>query len=509
MKCHYDILKVSKNADDAEIKAAYRRLALQWHPDKNPDDPNQAKLQFQEMQQAYEVLSDKQERAWYDNHREQILRGSQSDFKDNSLNVFPYFTTTCFKGFADNPQGFYSVYRSVFEQITHEDQEFIEDKEKLSEVPSFGQSNTDYEAVKAFYDHWISYSTKKTYSWVEPYNILEGKGDRRLSKLIEKENKKARLKARKERNEEVRNLVAFVRKRDERIQSFCKELEARTMENRKKQAELSKQRRLEQHQMHANEMQPEWLKFENLKAELEDIERLVAKEFGHSDDEEEYIEHISLYCTACTKIFKKPKAFENHEVSKKHRDNVLKLRTAMAKDDFEADSTRDLEEVDLGNLECSNRLKSCEELLEDISNSEELSEVVTSEAKTKKKKKRRPKVLPSDSDIELEVFPKLVDDEDRNFGNAKKNKKKTHKRVKPKMVAEPLEEPVEEPYDGPPPPPVVKVYRRGKYPLLHDLGHYCFLCNINCPSRNKLFEHFKKLDHSVYFRKKVAKSDSV
>ncbi|XP_066143843.1 dnaJ homolog subfamily C member 21 [Euwallacea fornicatus] len=509
MKCHYEILEVPHNADDAEIKAAYRRLALQWHPDKNPDDPNQAKLQFQQMQQAYEVLSDKQERAWYDNHREQILRGNQSDFKDESLNVFPYFTTSCFKGFSDNPQGFYSVYRSVFEQIVQEDQKFMKDEEKLSEVPSFGQSNTDYEAVKAFYNHWMSYSTKKTYSWVEPYNILEGKGDRRLSKLIEKENKKARLKARKERNEEVRNLVTFVRKRDERVKSFCKELEAKTMENRKKQAKLSKQRRLEQQQMHANETQPEWLKFENLKAELEDIERLVTMEFGHSDNEEEYNENISLYCTACTKIFKNPKAFENHEVSRKHRDNVVKLRAAMAKDDLEANLTKELEEVDLDNSKCSSRLQSSEESTEGISESEEVCGFTTSEVKTKKKKKQRQKILSSGSDVELEVFSKLVDDEDRNFGDVKKNKKKTHKRVKPKLVVEPVEEPVEEPYDGPPPPPVVKVYRRGKYPLLHDLGHYCFLCNINCPSRNKLFEHFKKLDHSVYFRKKVVKSGSV
>lgn len=63
-KCHYEILNVSRDADDATIKAAYRKLALRWHPDKNPDNSEIAKTKFQTLQQAYEVLSDQQERAW-------------------------------------------------------------------------------------------------------------------------------------------------------------------------------------------------------------------------------------------------------------------------------------------------------------------------------------------------------------------------------------------------------------------------------------------------------------
>ena len=45
-------------------------MALKYHPDKNPDDPEGAKETFQIIQQAYDVLSDPQERAWCDNHRE-------------------------------------------------------------------------------------------------------------------------------------------------------------------------------------------------------------------------------------------------------------------------------------------------------------------------------------------------------------------------------------------------------------------------------------------------------
>lgn len=64
MKCHYEVLELSQDADDAAIKTAYRKLALRWHPDKNLNNPEEAKTKFQTIQQAYEVLSDPQERSW-------------------------------------------------------------------------------------------------------------------------------------------------------------------------------------------------------------------------------------------------------------------------------------------------------------------------------------------------------------------------------------------------------------------------------------------------------------
>ena len=59
------ILGVDKSADDKEIKKAYRRLAMKYHPDKNPDDPD-AESKFKEATMAYEVLSDAKKRATYD-----------------------------------------------------------------------------------------------------------------------------------------------------------------------------------------------------------------------------------------------------------------------------------------------------------------------------------------------------------------------------------------------------------------------------------------------------------
>ncbi len=63
---YYDILGVSKTATEAELKSAYRKMALKWHPDRNQDKKEEAETQFKEINEAYQVLSDAKKRQMYD-----------------------------------------------------------------------------------------------------------------------------------------------------------------------------------------------------------------------------------------------------------------------------------------------------------------------------------------------------------------------------------------------------------------------------------------------------------
>ncbi|KAJ2722200.1 Type I HSP40 co-chaperone [Coemansia sp. Benny D115] len=85
----YDVLGVSPSASEQEIKKAYRKLALKYHPDKNPDASIREK--FSEISNAYEVLSDSEKRALYDQYGEQGLSGAGGMGGANPNDLFSQF----------------------------------------------------------------------------------------------------------------------------------------------------------------------------------------------------------------------------------------------------------------------------------------------------------------------------------------------------------------------------------------------------------------------------------
>jgi molecular chaperone DnaJ len=84
---YYEVLGVDRGADDQSIKGAYRKLALKFHPDRNPGD-KAAEDKFKEAAEAYAILSDSQKRAAYDRFGHQGVQGAAGGFDPNSFSGF-------------------------------------------------------------------------------------------------------------------------------------------------------------------------------------------------------------------------------------------------------------------------------------------------------------------------------------------------------------------------------------------------------------------------------------
>ena len=85
---YYEVLGVSRTSTDQEIKSAYRKLALQYHPDRNPDNPD-AEEQFKECSEAYAMLADSEKRARYDRFGHAGVSAGPGGSADSSTIRFP------------------------------------------------------------------------------------------------------------------------------------------------------------------------------------------------------------------------------------------------------------------------------------------------------------------------------------------------------------------------------------------------------------------------------------
>jgi len=85
----YEILGVERDADESTIKRAYRKKAIQWHPDKNPEDKEKAEEMFKRVAHAYEVLSDTEKRDNYD--RTGSAEGFAGSYRGDHVDPFDLF----------------------------------------------------------------------------------------------------------------------------------------------------------------------------------------------------------------------------------------------------------------------------------------------------------------------------------------------------------------------------------------------------------------------------------
>ncbi|XP_077979253.1 dnaJ homolog subfamily B member 6-A-like isoform X2 [Glandiceps talaboti] len=91
---YYKVLGVARNSTDDEIKKAYRKLALKWHPDKNQDKKDEAEKKFKEISEAYQVLSDKKKKEIYDKYGAEGLNGAAGSARPSYRRTHRTRTTT-------------------------------------------------------------------------------------------------------------------------------------------------------------------------------------------------------------------------------------------------------------------------------------------------------------------------------------------------------------------------------------------------------------------------------
>lgn len=341
---YYELLSVERTATEDEIKKSYRRKALELHPDRNFGNEEGATRLFAEVQAAYEVLSDPQERAWYDSHRDVLLRGDtvgedggisnagnfayggQMTGTEEVLKLMMRFNSRI--DFTDAPSGFYGGLNEFFAKLAKEE-DIAAQWEDVDgqEYPEFGGKEDDYEhVVRPFYAVWNGFATTKSYAWKDKWKLSDAP-DRRIRRLMEKDNKKLRDEAAYEFNDAVRSLVAFVRKRDPRVANNQKS-EAERQKSLKDLAAAQAARSKAQREAELQSFDlPAWAQSRDQGAD--------EHEGGFSSEEEQ--EQHEYDCVVCDKTFKSEKQLQAHEKSKKHIKLLKELKRDMKKEGRELD----------------------------------------------------------------------------------------------------------------------------------------------------------------------------
>lgn len=500
--CYYELLGIELTATPEEIKKAYRTKALQLHPgkvilyniyflitlyflDKNMHRVQEATEMFAKIQNAYQVLSDPQERAFYDRHRESILRkGKKSRVAEAGYSVddlMNFFDPSVFKGYGDDSKGFYAVYRDLFAFLEDMEAEEADNPAKYN-FTSFGSKNTPFEpSLKSFYDKFMHFSS--TRSFYEADNYDDGYAEnRRHRRAISKENQKYRDAMRREYNDTVRNLAAWVRKRDPRWQSYQKEKTAQRLQAEAKRKDDVIRKRAE---MAENYVAPDWtLNDQCIDDEeflLQQLERLQFEELGANQENaveeelesaDEFDEFDDFYCVVCKKVFKNHKQWKNHEQSKKHKTNMLK---AGFTPESESESASDSEVMSDNDLDVSSDKASDADL-----------EVISDNA----------------SEDDINSLAGDNDSADTTDEHSSVQEILNRVQVKPEEIGQkPPKKKIRQRKQPPADPPAAKTKPAKQKPAKQkgsassDLK--CSICHETFDSRNKLFKHIEVTGHAA------------
>lgn len=249
--CLYDVLGVARDVDADGLKRAFRRVALKWHPDKHVGEQEWATAIFQRCHHAYEVLADRNERAWYDDHRDAILRAGhaqggewgesgvqdQGAAEDDTPDLYPFFSASAFRGFDEGEHGsFFAVYGRVFDIDIAEGEQRAAKDPAANTLPAFGGWGATWAAVDEFYQFFRKdFASKRSFAFADIYFTPDAP-NRDIRRRMEKENFKYRGMRRRAFEAKVRQLADFVYKRDPRVTAHHISVERKAKKEAKRRA---------------------------------------------------------------------------------------------------------------------------------------------------------------------------------------------------------------------------------------------------------------------------------
>ncbi|KAF4512083.1 hypothetical protein G6O67_001265 [Ophiocordyceps sinensis] len=448
--CYYVLLDVQADATEHDIKRAYRKRALELHPDRNFNDVETATNNFAEVQAAYDVLSDPQERAWYDSHRDAILSGHDghehgpepTSFRnvrltttEEILSLVSKFNATV--PFDDQPGGFFGIAREVFEHLALEEEAAaVAANSDCPGYPTFGFAGDDFNSVvKPFYASWVGFSTKKLFSWKDEYRPSDAP-DRRTRRLMEKDNRKSRDDATHEFNHAVGFLVGV----------------------------------------------PDWA---GVGADE------THEHFFSDSDEESEIE--LLECVVCNKSFKSANQLEAHERSKKHTKTVQELRRQLRKEGAELDL--DTTPSPEANIDGPSRMASPELMIAPQAFQGESAVLADRRASSS------PQWSGSALSYDDEYAPRSVVEQKLASGRRVDGGRVADSPTEGELPARMQEMTIGETGEPCPKAGKVKAKRERRKAMPENsseghIGHRCSVCSKSFESRTKLFKHIREEGHA-------------
>ena len=295
---YYELLGVEETATADELKKAYRKAAMKWHPDRNHGNAEEATRVFQLIEHAYSILSDDHERAWYDGHRN-LVQDDDGTIKATKVDIMGLFHACAYIGFKEGPRGFYTVFRKAFATLAEEEK---------ADAPGFGNEDSPWEEVSKFYDYWMCFTTKRSFAFTEKYH-LNAAPNSVYRRAMKQENEKVKKKAEQEFVASVRELAQYVRKRDPRVARHAQEMEM---------AKEARRAAEEQKRLERNRKVLEELEQFHQEVEMKEEDLVYVRQFDEQNEEDA----DKWNCPFCKTKIRNESAFRQHCKTKKHKKNV-------------------------------------------------------------------------------------------------------------------------------------------------------------------------------------------